>query len=112
MKLLTKAIRKRLPALYSQDGKGKNAVIWVKFFCPWNNWTWYVIEGEPVINDAGHEVDFIFFGWVDGVFSEYGYFRLSELENVKGPVGLKIERDRYWQPRELWEVMYEKKKKN
>ena len=40
MKLLTKEIEKKLPKLYSQE-KVENPVIIVKFFCPWNQWTWF-----------------------------------------------------------------------
>jgi hypothetical protein len=104
MKLLPKEIREKLPALYSQDGKGGNAIAHVKFFTPDSNWTWYVICGEPVLNEACSEVDFQFFGLVDGLEKELGYFMLSELEEVRGPMGLPIERDIYWQPKTLREI--------
>ncbi len=38
------------------------------------------------------------------------YFTLSELESVKGPLGLKIERDRYWKPITLGEFLEREKK--
>ena len=101
MKLLPKEIRETLPALYSQDGKGGKAVVFVKFFTPSSSWTWYATEGEPVLNDKGAEMDFRFFGLVDGLKKELGYFVLSELEEVRGPMGLPIERDLYWQPKTL-----------
>ena len=34
MKLLTKELEKKLPALYAQDGKGDKATAYVKFFYP------------------------------------------------------------------------------
>jgi hypothetical protein len=95
MQLLTKELRKRLPALYSQDGKGKEAVIVVKFFTPWAGWTWYATEFDGVDT---------FFGLVDGHETELGNFSLSELESVKGPFGLTIERDRYWEEKTIREV--------
>ncbi len=104
MKLLTKEIRKKLPELYAQDGKGGKAVAYVKFFTPSSSWTWYVTEGEPVLDESGREVDFRFFGLVDGHDKELGYFVLSELEEVCGPMGLPIERDLYWQPKTLEEI--------
>jgi exonuclease III len=104
MKLLPKEIREKLPALYSQDGKGGKAIVQVKFFTPDSNWTWYATEGEPMLNDAGSEVDFQFFGLVDGLEKELGYFMLSELEEVRGPMGLPIERDLHWQPKTLSEI--------
>ena len=38
----------------------------------------------------GHD---LFFGLVEGHVKELGYFSLSELQRVKGPMGLPIERD-------------------
>ncbi|GAH40103.1 unnamed protein product, partial [marine sediment metagenome] len=83
MKLLTEEIRKKLPPLYSQDGKGGEAVAWVKYFTPSSSWTWYGVEFD------GKDT---FFGLVDGHCKELGYFNLSELESVNGPMGLPIER--------------------
>ena len=90
MKLLTKEIEKKLPKLYSQE-KVENPEIIVKFFCPWNQWTWFAYEGEKQEND-----DWLFFGMVHGDDHEIGYFSLSDLESVSGPFGLKIERDKYF----------------
>ena len=104
MKLLTKEIRKKLPALYAQDGKGGKAVAQVKFFTPDSGWTWLGVEGEPVLEESGEEVDFRFFGLVEGHCKEFGYFMLSELEEVRGPMGLPIERDLHWQPKTLEEI--------
>jgi hypothetical protein len=49
-------------------------------------------------------VDFHFFGLVDGHCKELGYFSLSDLEGVRGPMGLPIERDLHWQPKTLEEI--------
>ena len=100
MKLLTKEIRKKLPPLYGQDGKGGKAVVYVKYFLPSSQWTWYCLEGEAIKDDDDNE-DFQFFGLVDGHEKELGYFNLSELESVKGPMGLRIERDIHFQPKPL-----------
>lgn len=104
MKLLPKEIREKLPALYSQDGKGGKSVVHVKFFSPSSSWTWYATEGQPVLDDSGSEIDFQFFGLVDGFEKELGYFNLGELESVKGPMGLPIERDLHWTPKTLQEI--------
>ena len=101
MKLLTKELREKLPALYSQDGKGGKAIAHIKFFTPWTQWTWYVTEGQPVKDGQGHEIDFEFFGLVDGHEKELGYFHLSELQEVRGPMGLAIERDLWFKPTPL-----------
>ena len=95
MKLLTKEIRKKLPPLYLQEGKGGKAVALVKYFSPSSSWTWYASEFD------GEDT---FFGLVDGHCKELGYFSLSELESVNGPMGLPIERDLYWQPKTLEEI--------
>jgi len=42
---------------------------------------------------------------VDGFEKEIGYFRLSELKSVKGALGLPIERDMYFKPKTLRELM-------
>ena len=96
MRLLTKEIRKKLPALFSQEEKGLDAMVVVKFFTPWTNWTWYATEFD------GED---LFFGLVDGHEKELGYFSLSELESVSGPAGLKIERDVYFYSKPVKEFM-------
>ncbi len=104
MKLLPKEIREMLPPLYSQDGKGGKAVAYVKYFTPSSSWTWLATEGEPVLDESGKEVDYKFFGLVFGHEREFGYFLLSELEEVRGPMGLPIERDLWWKPKTLEEI--------
>lgn len=89
MKLLTKEIEKKLPALYSQE-KVENPKIIVKFFHPLSSWTWYVTEG-----DRQGDGDFLFFGLVHGFEKELGYFTLKQLEEVEVK-GLGIERDMYF----------------
>jgi len=96
MKLLTAKILKKLPPLYSQEDKGSKAIAHVKFFAPDSNpWTWYATEFD------GEDR---FFGLVHGFEKELGYFSLKELESVRGPMGLPIERDLYWQPKMLQEI--------
>ena len=104
MKLLPKEIREILPSLYAQDGKGGNAVVYTKYFTPSSSWTWYVVGGEPVLDESGKELDFRFWGLVDGFEKEFGYFMLSELEEVRGPMGLPIERDLWFKPKTLAEI--------
>jgi exonuclease III len=111
MKLLTEEIRRNLPPLYAQDGKGGKAVAYVKFFTPSSSWTWWATEGSPIKDENGNEIDFHFFGLVEGQFKELGYFSLKELEEVRGPMGLPIERDLYWQPKALEEIAPEMFKK-
>jgi len=95
MKLLTQENRKALPALYSTDGQGDDAIAQVKFFTPDSSWTWYATEFD------GEDE---FFGLVQGFESELGYFSLSELESVRGALGLPIERDMYFTPTRLGDL--------
>jgi hypothetical protein len=88
MMMLTKANRTALPELYAQEGKGDDAIAHVKFFCPWNQWTWYATEFD------GEDT---FFGLVIGHETEIGYFSLAELMSVRRGA-LTIERDRHFRP--------------
>ena len=94
MMLLTKELREKLPPMYSQEREVDPTVV-VKFFTPWANWTWYATEFDG---------DDTFFGLVDGHEEELGYFNLTELLGIRGPFGLRIERDLHWSPRPLSEV--------
>ncbi|HUU82140.1 MAG TPA: DUF2958 domain-containing protein, partial [Phycisphaerae bacterium] len=93
--LLTQELRRKLPPLGSQDGKGGKAVAHVKFFTPDSSWTWYATEFD------GQDT---FFGLVEGQFNELGYFSLAEIEAARGPLGLPIERDLHWTPKTLAEI--------
>ncbi len=104
MKLLTAELRNRLPALYNQEDR-PDATVYAKFFTPDSSWTWFVTEGSPELDEAGAEVDYRFFGHVIGQESEWGYFVLSELESARGPMGLSIERDLYFETGPFSEVM-------
>ncbi|NMC64137.1 MAG: DUF2958 domain-containing protein [SAR324 cluster bacterium] len=89
-------IRQSLPELYSQEEQGLNAQAKVKYFTPDSNWTWYATEFD------GQDT---FFGLVNGFELELGYFTLSELQQACGPKGLPIERDIYFEPKSLQELM-------
>ena len=88
MKLLTEKIRRRLPKLRETEGRD-DPIVQVKFFTPDSSWTWFGIEFD------GKD---LFYGLVDGHCQEFGYFSLSELESIRGPLGLPIERDLYFKP--------------
>lgn len=91
MKLMTKAIEKKFEKfpLYSQDGKGQDAEVVVKYFGG-PAATWLITEGEKT--DDG---DWELFGYITlGYGWEWGYVYLSELEKMKfPPFGLGTERD-------------------
>ncbi len=98
-KLLTKADEKRIPALYSTENiPDKEKKIAVKFFNPCGSQSWYVVEGQKT------DEDWLFFGYVDSDFPEFGYFTLLELQSVRLPWGLKIERDMYFENKKIGDV--------
>lgn len=101
MKLLTKEQREKLLkngaanaarlAEPDSDGGTYDFHPVVKLFCPWGGGTWLLTELDPEEPD-------IAFGLCDlGVgCPELGTVRLSELEAIRGPAGLRIERDRFF----------------
>jgi Protein of unknown function (DUF2958) len=97
MQLLTDELRQKLPPLYAQS-EVKDPTVYVKFFTPDSNWTWYATEGEQ------QDGDFIFFGFVVGQEREWGYFSLAELSAARGPMGLPIERDLYFTSKQFSEI--------
>jgi hypothetical protein len=97
MKLLPEELRAQLPPLYAQE-KIKDPIVHLKFFTPWAGWTWFITEGSP------EDDDFIFFGYVIGQFKEWGYSSLNELESIRGPGGLTIERDLHFKPKPVSEI--------
>jgi len=99
MKLLTKDILDKLPPLGSQS-ESADPVLWVKFFTPDAGWTWFVAEAQPE-----QDGDILFWGYVIGVVGEWGSFRLSELQSVRGRLGLPIERDLYFTPKPFSEAI-------
>lgn len=94
--LLDQENREKLPPLYSNEELGLLAQALVKFFTPDSNWTWYASEFDG---------DDTFFGLVAGLDVELGYFLLSELQSVRGPLGLPIERDLHFEPKTLKELL-------
>ena len=94
MQLLTADVRAALPPLYANEGVDDPIVV-AKFFTPWTNWTWFATEFDGTD---------IFFGLVKGHETELGYFSLAELQSIRGPAGLTIERDLAFSPKPLSEV--------
>jgi len=95
MKLLTKAQHDQLIAnglAQRASGGRSNPYPVVKLVIPCTGAAWLLCELEPEDND-------IAFGLCDlGMgFPELGSVRLSELEGVKGPFGVTVERVEPWQ---------------
>ena len=92
MMLMTKELEKALSKypIGSQDGKGMDAEVVVKYFNPCGAGTWLITEGEKQENG-----DWLLFGYCNIFEWEWGYVMLSELKSVQLPFGLSIERELY-----------------
>ncbi len=93
MELMTEELREKFKQfpLYSQDGKMGDAIVVVKYFNPLGAGTWFITEGNKLDNG-----DYELFGYChlgDDEMAELGTVMLSELENIKLPFGMTIERD-------------------
>ena len=96
MKLLTNEIVEKATKQYDK-GSDMEQMIVAKFFNPVGSWTWYLMN----MADNG---DYCW-GIVDGFAVEMGSFSIKELEELQLPLGMKIERDLYFEPvkaSELW----------
>ena len=63
-------------------------------------WTWLITEGSE--QDDG---DWLLFGYVIGLEEEWGYFLLSEIAGTRGPLRLPVERDLWFQPCPIYDVL-------
>lgn len=102
MKLMTKEIEKKFERfpLRSQDGKGLEAEVVVKYFYPYGAGTWIITEGEKQ-----EDGDWLFFGYCHIWEWEWGYVTLSELQEIRfGNSPLGIERDLHCEGKKVGEV--------
>jgi len=86
MKLLTKELTEKL----NRAGYAGTKPI-CKLFTPWGRATWLITGIE----------DGILYGYADlgmGCVEWGGIESVESLEAVRGPFGMKIERDLYWEP--------------
>mgnify|MGYP001981523446 CR=1 FL=1 len=88
MKLLTKALEKKL----LDNATKKDGVAYVKWFNPTGIGTWYVSEMDK---------NGVCYGLACMHEKEFGYFAKGELEALKLPFGLGIERDTWFDPTPL-----------
>ena len=100
MKLLTKEIEKKLTnrnAEIAQRNRANsyeffdNDKVIAKYFNPYGNGTWYIMSGKKQPDG-----DWILFGLCEIFDREWGDVSLNELEKLELPLGLTIERDRYY----------------
>jgi len=95
MELIPQEIKKQIPKLYDTEEQ-EDPIVYVKLFI--DGWTWYVTELSIDDNMA--------FGYIVSPFcsGELGYFSLTEISEVKGSLGIGVERDLSFKPTKLSEV--------
>lgn len=99
MKLITKTLEERFEKIGCQS-QSADPIIVAKFFDPCGSATWYATE-----YDAENKIAF---GYVTGLaFDEWGTFSITELESIKRPFGLGIERDLYFKEQRFKEIIKE-----
>jgi hypothetical protein len=81
-----------VPRLYATE-REPDPLARLKLFTPDSSWTWFITEYDPEQH--------LCFGLIIGHDREFGYFSLDELREVRGPLGLPIERDLYFEPKPL-----------
>lgn len=98
-KLMPKEIRDKLPKLGAQDGKGGEAMVYLKLFTPMGRMTLYVTEfdGEDtlfgfMVSPLGADCD------------EWGYASFRELAEVNRFGMPAVERDCYWAERRVEDI--------
>lgn len=94
-------------ALVEAKAAGKSITdeiqIVVKYFTPDAAATWFIVDGEELENGDWRLFGFCDLGWRD--LAELGYVMLSELQEVRGKLGLAVERDLYFPPTTLQDVL-------
>jgi len=96
MKLLTETIKNKAFEQYKLGADMEQMVV-AKFFSPVGAWTWYLMNIDPT------DCDYCW-GVVKGNEVETGSFSLSELQNLKLPLNLGIERDLSFKPMKAIDV--------
>jgi hypothetical protein len=99
-KLITAEDARRLPSLHSQEGKGREAIAFVKLFGG-SRFTMYVTEF-----DGGDELYGFTVSLLGPDCDEWGYSSLEGLAELTTPTGTPaIERDKWFSPTTVGECL-------
>ena len=96
---LPDSLKEELIAEFKRPEGQKTGIAAIKYFNPAGVGTWWISEYDP-------EWD-AFFGIAKIHVAEYGYISRKELRETRLRMGLWIERDYYWTPKPLTEIMRE-----
>lgn len=92
MELIPQKIKDQIPKLYETENQIE-PIAYVKLFI--DGWTWYITELSIDCDTA--------FGYVVSPFcsGELGYFSLEEIKEIRGILGIGVERDLEFKPTKL-----------
>ena len=99
MKLMTKEIKEKATEQFDKGSDMEQMVV-AKFFDPMGSWRWFLMNMDK-------DGDYCW-GIVDGNAVEMGSFSMRELQSIQLPLGLGIERDKFFEPvkaSELWKEL-------
>jgi hypothetical protein len=89
-------LRAKIPQL--GEAEQPDPMVWLKLTCEQAGWTWYIIEMQPVHQDA------IFYGYRVGWDEEVTYFNQSDLELGSAQWGFPIVQEEAFVPCRLSDV--------
>ena len=91
MELIPQKMKDQIPKLYETENQIE-PIAYVKLFI--DGWTWYITELSIDCDTA--------FGYVVSPFgAELGYFSLEEIKEIRGSLGIGVERDLSFKPTKL-----------
>ena len=110
MTLLTPEILDRLPS-FKEYSKNTNPdpIVHAKLFTPDANWTWFIIAFD---SESQHCFG-LFVIRLDAkpgkasLDAHFADFSLTDLKGIRGPLGLGVERDRFFRPSPVSEALAE-----
>ena len=95
MKLLTADLKKKFAKTGSQQGVEDPKII-ARYFFSGCNWAFYATEFDHSTN--------VFTGIFRYLETEWGTIDLHHLESLKGPFGVKVERDKFFKSVRVSEI--------
>ena len=94
---MTKDIKRKAQKQYIEGSNMEQKVV-AKYFDPMGSWKWFLMNKK--------KDDSYCWGIVKGFEVEMGSFSIDELESIKLPFGLGIERDTLFEPmkaKDVWD---------
>lgn len=88
--LIPQTLYHQYQSTYSENNDSNTTLLRCKLFDPCSQWTWYIADYDPITKIA-----FWFVVWLE---NERWDFDLTELENYRWRMWIWIERDLYYSP--------------